>query len=278
VSTGLADPGSRGLPLIGITSSELRSRDQIEPRPHSEPAQTELALGLTYPHAILAAGGLPVILAPVEESAIAALLEHLDALVISGGPDLHPSAYGHTAHEQLGPTVPEIDAFELRLCTAARTQGVPLLGICRGLQVINVAAGGTLHQHLPDVVGDRIDHRQRDSGHHRTHAVQLEAGSRLATLLGGEALRVNSFHHQAIDTLGTGLIVVARAADGVVEGVEAAGEEWLVGVQWHAESLTGHARHPALFQALVSAALVHHEARADCVDGRPCASVGTAAG
>jgi putative glutamine amidotransferase len=223
-------------------------------RHHVEPPQTEVALGLAYPQAIMAAGGLPVILAPVRGAEVSQLLAHLDALVISGGPDLHSGSYGQEPHAQLGPNECEVDSFELALCAAARSARVPTLGICRGLQVINVAAGGTLHQHLPDVVGNRIDHRQVGSGYRPTHAVNIEAESRTAAMLGASDIRVNSFHHQAVDALGDGLRVVARAPDGIVEAIEGRDDEWIFGVQWHAESLTDHSPHRALFAGLIAAA------------------------
>jgi putative glutamine amidotransferase len=242
------------LPLVGITSSELRRKEQVKRRRHGEPPQTEIALGLTYPQAVLNAGGLPVILTPFPHAALTQLIDYLDGLVISGGPDLHPSSYGQEPHRELGPTEADVDAFELRLCVAARAAGRPILGICRGLQVINVAAGGTLHQHLPDVVGERISHRQPGAGRDATHAVRVQADSRTASLIGPGSVRVNSFHHQAVDVLGEGLRATATASDGVVEAVEGTSDEWVVGVQWHAESLTGRPRHMALFEGLVDAA------------------------
>jgi putative glutamine amidotransferase len=241
-------------PLVGITSSELRRKEQVTRRRHGEPPQTEIALGLTYPQAVLEAGGLPVIITPVRGDAVSQLIEHLDGLVISGGPDLHPSAYDQEPHRELGPTEADVDVFELRLCAAARAAGTPILGICRGLQVINVAAGGTLHQHLPDVVGDQISHRGPSSGRHATHTVRLQPGSRAASLIGSRSVRVNSFHHQAVDVLGEGLRATGMAPDGVIEAIEATAGEWLLAVQWHAESLTSRPRQLALFQGLVHAA------------------------
>ncbi len=130
-----------------------------------------------------------------------------------------------------------------------------MLGICRGLQALNVARGGTLHQHLPDVTDGSIDHRQSDPGHVATHDVRIEPGSRLAGILGTTATRVNSFHHQAIARLGDGLDVPSPPApDGTIEAVEGEGERFVLGVQWHAEGLVGRAEHLALFQTLVDAA------------------------
>ena len=167
---------------------------------------------MTYLRAIEAAGGMPVVLPPLGDAV--ALLERLDGVCLSGGPDLDPAAYGAPdRHSELGPTEPDLDAFELALARAADQRGIPVLGICRGAQALNVTRGGSLHQHVPA-------HRQTEPATATTHTVHVEPGTRLAGLVGTRPLRVNSFHHQAVDVLGRGLRVVARAADGTVEGVE----------------------------------------------------------
>ena len=137
----------------------MRSAGDRELVAQGEPPRTELALGERYLDAVREAGGIPVILAPVGPDAIESLLGRLDAVVLSGGPDLHPSAYGALPHPELGPTEPELDRFELELARAAVTRRLPVLGICRGMQVLNVALGGSLHQHLPDLDGG-LNHRQ----------------------------------------------------------------------------------------------------------------------
>ena len=226
-------------PLIGVTTSELRPSGMSTLRRQGEPAHPEMALGMTYLQAIERAGGVPVVLPPCV-SDLAALMARLDGICLSGGPDLDPGAYGAAdRHAQLGPTEPSMDAFELALARAAVERGMPLLGICRGAQALNVACGGTLHQHVPG-------HRQVESGRQATHDVEVLAGSQLATLLGAGTLGVNSFHHQAVDRLGQGLRICARAADGTVEGIE--GDGFLLGVQWHAETLADG----RLFDALVA--------------------------
>jgi putative glutamine amidotransferase len=139
---------------------------------------------------------------------------------------------------------------------------MPVLAICRGAQVLNVARGGTLHQHLPDL-GPVLGHRQDLSSGRRTHRVALEPNSQLARLLGMDELRVNSFHHQAVAELGHGLRVVARSADGIVEAIEGTSAGFVVGVQWHAECLVGRSEQRALFKALAEAASVHVAARAE---------------
>jgi putative glutamine amidotransferase len=242
-------------PLIGITTSELRRPDSAPPIPYAEPPGTELALGLSYPAAVLRAGATPVILAPLPDSQADPILERLDGLLLSGGPDIDPSAYGQEPHPLLGPTEPRLDVWELALTARALEIGLPVLGVCRGLQVLDVATGGTLHQHLPDVVGDAIGHRQSAPGSEPTHRVDVEPGTRLAELLGAEAADVNSFHHQGIDRLGEGLRVTARAPDGVIEAIEGTGPSFVLGVQWHLESLVdGRPRQLAILTALIDAA------------------------
>ena len=234
-------------PLIGVTTSELRPSGAGTLRRHGEPPHPEMALGMTYLRAIEAAGGMPVVLPPLGDAD--AYLERLDAVCLSGGPDLDPEAYGAAdRHPELGPTEPGLDAFELALARAADDRGLPLLGICRGAQALNVARGGTLVQHL-------LGHRQTEPATATTHTVHVEPGSRLAGLVGADVLRVNSFHHQAVELLGDGLEAVARAADGTVEAVEAPGVRFVVGVQWHVEGLVSVPRHRALFDGLVAAAV-----------------------
>jgi putative glutamine amidotransferase len=230
-------------PLIGVTTSELRPSGATTLRRQGEPPHSEMALGMTYLLAIERAGGLPVVLPPVVDD-VEVMLDRLDAVCLSGGPDLDPAAYdAPDRHAELGPTEPSLDAFELALARAALERGTPLLGICRGAQALNVACGGTLHQHIPG-------HRQSDPGATATHEVEILAGTRLAGVLGPGALAVNSFHHQAVDRLGHGLRISARAADGTVEAIEGLG--FVLGVQWHAETLPDG----RLFEALVGAVTV----------------------
>ena len=229
-------------PLIGVTTSELRPSGLSTLRRQGEPDHPEMALGMTYLQAIERAGAVPVVLPPCV-SDLESLISRLDGVCLSGGPDLDPEAYGsRERHGELGPTEPSLDAFELALARAALDRGMPLLGICRGSQALNVACGGTLHQHLPG-------HRQSEPGCRVTHEVEVRAGTRLAGLLGVGTHAVNSFHHQAVDRLGRGLRIAARAADGTVEAIEGPG--FAIGVQWHAEALADG----RLFEALVSAAV-----------------------
>jgi putative glutamine amidotransferase len=213
-----------------------------------------MALGITYVRAIEAAGGLPVVMPPLAPADVPALVARLDGLLLSGGPDLAPAAYDAQPHAELGATEPALDAFEYAVVREALRAGLPILGICRGAQALNVARGGTLHRHLPDVVGDAIVHRQSEDGRRPTHAVDIVPRSRLARLLGTTRLRVNSFHHQAVDRLGTGLRVSARAPDGTIEAIEDPARPFLLAVQWHAETLVEGPSHQALFDELVATA------------------------
>jgi putative glutamine amidotransferase len=207
-------------------------------RPQSEPPMRELALGLSYPGAVERAGAVPVILPPLRADAIDALVGHLDGLLLSGGPDLHPHAYGAEPHPALGPTEQEIDVFELALVRSAERHGLPIFAICRGMQALNVARGGTLVQDLPSECGGPIAHRQDEPGRIPTHPVRLTPDSRIAAIVGATDIQVNSFHHQAVDRLGEGLRQVGWAEDGVVEAIEDPRRDFVVGVQWHAESLS----------------------------------------
>jgi putative glutamine amidotransferase len=218
-----------------------------------------LALGIAYLEAVANAGGIPLILAPLPARRLEDLLDRLDGICLSGGPDVDPACYGAQAHPELGPTEPDVDLFELGLARAARRRGLPILAICRGLQVLNISRGGTLVQHLPDTVGNDVAHRQVEGSSHVTHEVDIAPASHLGRLMGDHRPQVNSFHHQAVDRLGAGLEAVAFSPDGVVEGIEAPGDAFTVGVQWHAECLTGRPEHAALFSGLVDAAERHAE-------------------
>jgi putative glutamine amidotransferase len=241
-------------PLIGVTTSELRPGELTTLRRHGEPPNAEMALGMTYVRAIEAAGALPVVMPPLAPADVPALVARLDGLVLSGGPDLAPAAYDAQPHAELGATEPDLDAFEYAVAREALRVEIPILGICRGAQALNVARGGTLHQHLPEVVGDVIAHRQAEDGRLPTHLVDVLPGSRLAGVLGTTQLSVNSFHHQAVDRLGSGLSVCARAPDGTIEGIEDSKLPFVVAVQWHAETLVNLPANLALFRELVAVA------------------------
>jgi putative glutamine amidotransferase len=237
-------------PLIGVTTSEVRVAHRHPNTPEADPPRSEMALGISYSQAIAAAGGLPVVLPPVDLPGIEPLLDQLAGICLSGGPDLDPAAYGAEPDPRLGPTWPDLDAYELEVARRADGLDVPLLAICRGMQTLNVARGGTLHQHLDG-------HRQDVAGERPSHAVDVAPDSRLRALVGARRIEVNSFHHQAIADTGAGLHPVAWADDGVVEAVEASGARFLLGVQWHAEGLVTRPEQLALFSAFVDAARDH---------------------
>jgi putative glutamine amidotransferase len=199
-----------------------------------------------YVRSVAGAGGVPVIL-PVGGDA-AGQVASVDGLVLTGGPDVAPAHYGADAHAESKAASAARDAHELALAGAATAVGVPVLAVCRGLQLLNVARGGTLLQHLPDVVG-HADHGPAPGTYGR-HAVAVAPGSHLASALGRDEVTVHSAHHQAVDVPGTGLEPVAWAPDGTPEAYEDPGAPFVVGVQWHPEV----GDDLSLFQALVAAA------------------------
>ncbi len=203
-----------------------------------------------YVRAITAAGALPVVLAHGDAADVPTLLERFDGLVLPGGGDIDPTAYGEArGADTLYGIRPKADAFETALVHEAARRRMPLLGICRGLQVINVAFGGTLHQDLPDHPQDLVG--RAFAGHYRT---KVEPDSRLHQIVDSTELVVNSLHHQGIKDVGHGLRVTATAADGVVESIEATDTTWdLIAVQWHPECLRAD-HSAALFDWLADAA------------------------
>jgi putative glutamine amidotransferase len=231
-------------PLVGITCYH-REGDE---RPR-------FAVPASYVDAVRAGGGRPVLLPPGDEDP-AGLLDGVDGVVLCGGGDIDPARFGGPAnHDAVYSTCSERDAFELALIQECLARGKPTLAICRGLQVLNVARGGDLHVHLPDVVGESIAHRVSRDRHTR-HAVRIEPGSRLAALLGADEVTVASWHHQAVDRLGAGLRAVAWAEDGTVEAIEVDGAPGMLAIQWHPELQVGEPdrRQLRLFEELVAMA------------------------
>jgi putative glutamine amidotransferase len=245
-------------PLIGISTSELRTAGQVNRSAEADPPRRELALALSYPRSIARFGGVPLVIPPAISMA-EELVAMLDGLLLSGGPDLDPGTYGEDPHPALGPTEPELDAFELDIVRLADEARLPILGLCRGAQVLNVAYGGTLVQDLAD--RDGLRHRQIEPGEQTTHTVTIDPGTRLAAAMGSGEHEVNSFHHQSVREIGHGLRVVARASDGVPEAIEAEAREFVIGVQWHAESLAALSGHDALFQEFIAVASSHAKRR-----------------
>lgn len=253
-------------PLIAVTTSEVRAGTAVTPTRHGEPPQLEMALGLKYLHAIESAGGVPVVVPPLQADCLDTLLGRVGGVCLSGGPDLDPASYGERRHARTGPTESQLDEFELALAKAADGRRLPILAVCRGMQLLNVARGGTLHQHLPEVVGERITHRQSEPGEQTTHWVTLTASTRLSQILDRRRSKVNSFHHQAVAALGDGLIVTSRASDGTIESIEAVDRDFVIGVQWHAECLVDRLGQAALFRSFVDAACQFDAAAAGLAD------------
>ncbi|PJM95316.1 gamma-glutamyl-gamma-aminobutyrate hydrolase family protein [Streptomyces sp. CB01373] len=179
-----------------------------------------------YPRLVQAAGGIAAMLPPDDPSHAASVVARLDGLVVAGGPDVEPERYGAEREPRTGPPARERDAWELALIRAALVSGTPLLGICRGMQLLNVALGGTLVQH--------IDGHTEDVGVFGAHPVTPVAGTRYAAVVPEETY-VPTYHHQAVDRLGEGLRASAHATDGTVEAVELPGDRFALGVQWHPE-------------------------------------------
>ncbi len=213
-----------------------------------------------YVDAVRRAGATAVLLPP-GESALEHWLEIVDGLVLAGGGDIDPARYGGAMHETIYMIDRERDGCEIGLATQLLETGLPTLGICRGAQIVNVALGGSLHPHLPEVFGETVHHRlpPREP---TSHPVRVRAGSRLAGILGVLELESASWHHQAIRELAPGLEVVARAPDEVIAAVEMPGHPWLVAVQWHPElTAAGDECQQRLFDALVEAARREKRAR-----------------
>jgi putative glutamine amidotransferase len=234
-----------GQPVIGISA-------------YSQPARwgtwelPAVLLPRRYADMVAAAGGLPVLLPPMPH--VERVLPRLDGLILSGGGDVDPATYGAPRDPATGPANEARDDAELTLARRALDAGLPLLGICRGLQVINIALGGTLIQHLPDVTGD--DSHSPDPGGYGVHKVSVAPGSQLAGILGRTEAAVPTHHHQAIERLGTGLVATAWTDDGVIEAAELeaaavkSGQSFAIAVQWHPEA----GDDTSLFIALIEAA------------------------
>jgi len=239
-------------PTIGVTTG-FKVTD-------GTPAREQLYLNASYVDALYAAGAIPAPLPAMKEPAEAALdslLDRVDGLLLTGGPDLNPLHYGEPPHEKTECLHARRDLFDIELFRRADERGLPILCICLGHQIAHVARGGKLIQHLEEFAPAPAGHHRRADGGDAFHPVSVDADSRLAELVGGSRLEVNSRHHQAVDPRrpGRGLRITARAEDGVVEASEEPGARFLVTVQWHPEDMIARREHLALFEALVAAAL-----------------------
>lgn len=211
-------------PLIGLTT-------------YGRNEENEFMMPAEYVDSVRRAGGVPLLIPPGQTD-VAGILSILDGLLLAGGGDLDPALYGGEMHETIYMIDTERDLSELELAKAAIDRGFPTLAICRGLQIVNVALGGTLHEHLPDVVGEEVTHRlpPREPVEHH---VKIDPQCRLAKLMGETEVLTASWHHQAIDKIAPALTMTAQAEDGTIEAVELADHPWLIAVQWHPE-LTSH--------------------------------------
>lgn len=215
-------------PLIGISGSITRD-------------ESELCLPTCYSRALTAAGAIPVLLSPsMDDEMFQRCLDALDGVFLAGGTDVAPERYGHEPINELGDVNPLRDEFEIRLVRFAVERQMPVLGICRGIQSLNVALGGTLWQDLPSQYSradgkEKLAHYQRREDHYTSHAVNAEEGTLLHRIIGRQTFRVNSFHHQAVRDAAPGMVVSAHATDGLIEAIEHPGLPFCVGVQWHPE-------------------------------------------
>ena len=233
-------------PVIGITT-------YLTPARFGAWEEETALIPATYVRAIEAAGGRPLLVPPSTDG-IDETLDRLDGLLFSGGSDLDPELYGQQAHPETNEIIPQRDRAEIALLRAALERDMPVLAVCRGSQVLNVALGGDLVQHLPDVVGD--EKHKHTPGEFADHDVELEPGTRVQEILGDHA-PVKSHHHQGYGKLGTGLRESARAEDGTIEALEHPERRFAIGVLWHPEAGEDF----ALFEALVKEAGEYREAR-----------------
>jgi gamma-glutamyl-gamma-aminobutyrate hydrolase PuuD len=228
-------------PLIGITTGRDSQRREFYSIRHD------------YVRSIELAEGIPVVLVPGDTAGLPGLLDRLDGLVLTGGVDVAPELYGETPHPSVSAVNAERDLFETTILRNALARDLPVLGICRGLQLLNVVRGGSLIQDIPSETASAISHdppgQARDA---IAHSVEIVPGTVLSGLLGAGSLEVNSFHHQAAARLGSGLTVSARSEDGIVEGIEISGARFVLAVQWHPESFWKELeRFGELFRGLV---------------------------
>lgn len=234
-------------PLIGLTIL----------RQTGSPGLVYQRVAESYIDAIIRAGAIPLLI-PIglPQASLDPIVERLDGILFSGGGDIHPHRYGSTTHPLVSGVDINRDQEELELVQKAMERELPFLGICRGLQVINVAMGGSLYEDLADQYPHAIrhDYFKGFPRHHLAHPVQVEEGTRLAGLLGVKPIQVNSLHHQGVRELAPGLVLCAHAPDGVVEALELPGYPFGVAVQWHPECLPEDEKMQSLFEAFVHAA------------------------
>ncbi len=247
----------RMLPVVGISASP-KYVDSI-----GTPLRAYMVFH-TYTDSVTAAGGMPIMLLPVEQVHLDQVLDQVDGLLLAGGGDIAPERYGAPRHETVADVDDTRDAFEIELVRRAHDRRLPTMAICRGLQVVNVAFGGTLIQDLPSHTG-AIGHSILGEGSYQPHSIaRIEHDCRIARIIGAGDHGVNSLHHQAVEKLGEGLRVVGAAPDGTVEAIEHEDPDWpMVAVQWHPEFLGVREHGPSteLFRAFIEAAAKYHADR-----------------
>ncbi|MFC4801404.1 gamma-glutamyl-gamma-aminobutyrate hydrolase family protein [Neobacillus sp. GCM10023253] len=215
-------------PIIGITGAYVNHNEYME----------GVYVHHDYHKSIAANGGIPIVLPFINPELAVETLGLCDGIILSGGEDVDPKYYGQDPHRRLGPTTPERDLTEIATAKYAIENNIPLLAICRGVQILNVALGGTLIQDIPSQVKEPIQHAQRIDRSRDSHWVNISKDSKLFDMIGSERVRVNSLHHQALDTVAADLRVVAMASDGIIEAVEYIHPTtFTLGVQWHPESM-----------------------------------------
>jgi putative glutamine amidotransferase len=234
---GLTSPSRRV--TIGVSSSEFREAAHERVVPRGDPPREDFVISVEYLRAILLSGAIPFVIPPIMPGAIGQILDNVDALFVSGGPDIDPTLYNKVPNEHVGPTNLMTDTFQTGLIREADIRKMPILTVCRGTQLMNVSRGGSLHQHIPeDFPESTINHAQEEGGAFATHDITIVEGSKIHRALDRTETHVNSFHHQCIDRLGSNLEAVAHAPDGVIEGIQATDRDFMVGMQWHSESQT----------------------------------------
>ena len=217
------------LPIVAVTASTKLVN-----------GMGKVTVNRAYTDAVVAAGLIPLVVPPMSEEGAVAILDSVRGLVLTGGEDVDPAFFAATRHPATGPANDLRDRIELALAKEAAARRMPTLAICRGVQVLNVALGGTLVQDIPSELETEIVHDAKSERSSRVHPVKVDAGSRLAGIVGSRQITTNSFHHQSVDRVAPGLCTVATSPDGVVEAVECADRAWwAIGVQWHPEELTG---------------------------------------
>lgn len=230
-------------PIIGITCDYLWNSNILK-------------LNMDYCKVVYRAGGIPIVLPCVSVDTVWSLLSGIDGVLLTGGQDVDPGYYGQSPHHKLGEVNPFRDEMEIELCRQAIDKEKPILGICRGMQVMNVAAGGTLYQDIKSQweLEGLINHSQKAPGWYGIHEVTLKSGSKIRRIMGQEVIRVNSFHHQAVRKVAPSFCATGWSCDGVIEAIESGEKNFAVGVQWHPERMYEYNKNMlALIKELIQA-------------------------